>query len=445
MDPRAPLARGGRAAPCGAAPARGRCGRRTRLGDAGGRRSLFAGARARDGPRDADDDPAAPRHGAEGARRGPRGRGRARRPSSRSSRGRAARRSPLRRARGDLVRAPRGGARLRRGGARVRGGARRRPTGARRRSRSSATRSRCAETRATSSARWRSATRRSRRGRREPGATSMPTICTSRPDVEVLDGRLPRRRGVRRTGARGGGEVQSVHALLRGGGIDAMASVGLGEHEAALAKLDAIMAIAAELGEGGRVPPELPVGDLPRGRRPRRCARRERGRARGVARPLLRHAASLRALRSPPDRTARRGRRPCPGRLAGALGGRLRGDRLDALADPRPAGGRARRRSRSTRSRRRSPPNGRRRRWRSPRAPGGGSTRRWPARTSAARSSALGRPADGLRELRSAVEIADALVNPVGGGSPVRRSRTACGRRATRRPPPRRRARRGRS
>jgi class 3 adenylate cyclase/tetratricopeptide (TPR) repeat protein len=46
-----------------------------------------------------------------------------------------------------------------------------------------------------------------------------------------------------------GGEVQSVHALLRGGGIDAMVSVGLGEHEAALAKLDAIMAVARELGE----------------------------------------------------------------------------------------------------------------------------------------------------------------------------------------------------
>jgi class 3 adenylate cyclase/tetratricopeptide (TPR) repeat protein len=46
-----------------------------------------------------------------------------------------------------------------------------------------------------------------------------------------------------------GGEVQSMHALLRGGGIDAMVSVGLGEHEAALAKLDAIIAVAHELGE----------------------------------------------------------------------------------------------------------------------------------------------------------------------------------------------------
>jgi len=45
-----------------------------------------------------------------------------------------------------------------------------------------------------------------------------------------------------------GGEVQSVHALLRGGGIDAMASVGLGEHETALDKLDAIISIGRELG-----------------------------------------------------------------------------------------------------------------------------------------------------------------------------------------------------
>ena len=44
--------------------------------------------------------------------------------------------------------------------------------------------------------------------------------------------------------------MQSVHALLRGGGIDAMASVGLGEHEVALEKLDAIMAVARELGAG---------------------------------------------------------------------------------------------------------------------------------------------------------------------------------------------------
>ena len=47
------------------------------------------------------------------------------------------------------------------------------------------------------------------------------------------------------------GDVHSAHALLRGGGIDAMASVGLGEHEAALEKLEAIMEIARELGSVG--------------------------------------------------------------------------------------------------------------------------------------------------------------------------------------------------
>ncbi len=47
---------------------------------------------------------------------------------------------------------------------------------------------------------------------------------------------------------RAGGEVQSAHALLRGGGIDAMASVGLGEHEVGLEKLEAIMALGRELG-----------------------------------------------------------------------------------------------------------------------------------------------------------------------------------------------------
>ena len=43
------------------------------------------------------------------------------------------------------------------------------------------------------------------------------------------------------------GDVHSAHALLRGGGIEAMARVGLGEHEAPPAKLDAIVEIAREL------------------------------------------------------------------------------------------------------------------------------------------------------------------------------------------------------
>jgi tetratricopeptide (TPR) repeat protein len=47
------------------------------------------------------------------------------------------------------------------------------------------------------------------------------------------------------------GDVQSAHSLLRGGGIDAMASAGLGHHEAALQKLETAMAIGRELGTTG--------------------------------------------------------------------------------------------------------------------------------------------------------------------------------------------------
>ena len=47
------------------------------------------------------------------------------------------------------------------------------------------------------------------------------------------------------------GDVHSAHALLRGGGIEAMARLGLGEHEAALAQLDTMIEIARELGGGG--------------------------------------------------------------------------------------------------------------------------------------------------------------------------------------------------
>ena len=47
------------------------------------------------------------------------------------------------------------------------------------------------------------------------------------------------------------GDVHSAHALLRGGGIEAMTRMGLGEHEAALAQLDAMIEIAHELGEAG--------------------------------------------------------------------------------------------------------------------------------------------------------------------------------------------------
>jgi class 3 adenylate cyclase/DNA-binding SARP family transcriptional activator len=70
-----------------------------------------------------------------------------------------------------------------------------------------------------------------------------------------------------------GGEVQSVHALLRGGGIDAMANVGLGEHETALEKLDAIITLGRELGGGGAYLPNYQsvvyreLGDLEAARR----------------------------------------------------------------------------------------------------------------------------------------------------------------------------------
>ena len=59
-------------------------------------------------------------------------------------------------------------------------------------------------------------------------------------------------------------------------------------------------------GTGGHVPVQLPGGDLPRARRPRRRPGCERGRSRGGARLLLRDAASVRALRSSPDGAAGR-------------------------------------------------------------------------------------------------------------------------------------------
>jgi class 3 adenylate cyclase/tetratricopeptide (TPR) repeat protein len=48
-----------------------------------------------------------------------------------------------------------------------------------------------------------------------------------------------------------GGDIHSAHQLLRGGGMDAVATAGLGEHELALEKLDAMIAIAGELGQKG--------------------------------------------------------------------------------------------------------------------------------------------------------------------------------------------------
>ena len=120
------------------------------------------------------------------------------------------------------------------------------------------------------------------------------------------------------------------------------------------------------------------------------------------------------------------------GRLARALGGRERRDGLDALADPS-AGSRSRARRSplhagtpeeaaewgatavelTLQTRRRS-------------------TRRRRGRCSAARSSRLGRRAEGIAELRRAVDIADASSTPPGAGTRARPSRTGSARRGTR-------------
>jgi class 3 adenylate cyclase len=48
-----------------------------------------------------------------------------------------------------------------------------------------------------------------------------------------------------------GGDIRSAHQLLRGGGMDAVATAGLGKHELALEKLEAVIGIARELGQAG--------------------------------------------------------------------------------------------------------------------------------------------------------------------------------------------------
>ena len=106
------------------------------------------------------------------------------------------------------------------------------------------------------------------------------------------------------------GDVQSAHPLLRGGGIDAMASVGLGDHEVALEKLDAMMEIARELGTAGAYLPNYQsvvfreVFDLDAARAASEAALEA---SRG---PRVRDAAALRPLRSAPDGAARGRRRP---------------------------------------------------------------------------------------------------------------------------------------
>ncbi len=163
---------------------------------------------------------------------------------------RAARRPPVRGPRGGLVRARRGRAPVRRGGARIRGGARR------------ARRSCCGPGGRLERARDARGGRRHRAGGGARRRSARTVACRSaryehadhmhlQASVKYWTGDY---RGAAACGARAreaGGEVHSAHALLRGGGIDAMASVGLGEHETALAKLDSMLAIAHELGRAG--------------------------------------------------------------------------------------------------------------------------------------------------------------------------------------------------
>jgi tetratricopeptide (TPR) repeat protein len=210
-----------------------------------------------------------------------------------------------------------------------------------------------------------------------------------------------------------GGEVQSVHALLRGGGIDAMASVGLGEHEAALAKLDAMLAIAEQLGRAGSYLSNYQavifreLGDLEAARAANQAAL-EAARNLSFAMPRrfalsdLLQTALLdgdigRAQADWPalweDATEATGwtRWLILGRLAVARSEiALHADPPDVAAE-----------------------------WAAKAVDVTVRTCRRKyevlARAHLGRALvALGRPADGLRELRSAVEIADALVNPVG-------------------------------
>jgi class 3 adenylate cyclase/tetratricopeptide (TPR) repeat protein len=210
-----------------------------------------------------------------------------------------------------------------------------------------------------------------------------------------------------------GGEVQSVHALLRGGGIDAMVSVGLGEHEVALEKLDAIMALARELGEPGAYLPNYQsvvfreVHDLP--------AARDASEAALDAAQDLEFGMPRRFALSDLLQTA----------LLADDVGRAQADWPALWADAAEATGWTRwlilgrlAVARSEIARRTEPP---------------ASAAEWAARAveitartrrrkyeALARANlglalvALDRHAEGIVELRSAVEISDAIVNPVG-------------------------------
>ena len=223
-------------------------------------------------------------------------------------------------------------------------------------------------------------------------------------------------RGAAAYGARAreaGGEIQSAHALLRGGGIDAMASVGLGEHEAALAKLDAMLAIAQNLGRAGSYLSNYQsvifreLGDLDAARAANEAAL-EASREMSFAMPrrfalsdLLQTAildgdvgraqADWPALWEDASEASGWTRWLIIGRLAVARAEiALHVDPPDVAAEWA-----AKAVDVTTRTRRRK--------------------YEAIARADLGRALvALGRQVDGVRELRAAVEIADALVNPVG-------------------------------
>lgn len=223
-------------------------------------------------------------------------------------------------------------------------------------------------------------------------------------------------RGTAACGARAraaGGEIQSAHALLRGGGIDAMASVGLGEHEAALAKLDAMLAIAEQLGRAGSYLSNYQavifreVGDLDAARAANEAAL-EAARDLSFAMPR-RFALSDLLQTALLDGDIGRAQSDWPALWEDATDatgwtrwlilGRLTVARSEIALHVDPPDVAAEWAARAVDVTART----RRRKYEAI------------ARAQLGRALvALGRPADGVRELRSAVEIADALVNPVG-------------------------------
>jgi tetratricopeptide (TPR) repeat protein len=210
-----------------------------------------------------------------------------------------------------------------------------------------------------------------------------------------------------------GGEVQSAHALLRGGGIDAMVSVGLGEHEEALAKLDGIMTVARELGTTGAYLPNYQsvifreVHDLG-------AARAASELALEAARELTfgmprRFALSDLLQTSLLEEDVGRAQADWPALWADAaeatgwtrwlILGRLAVARAEIALRAEPAATAAEWGARAVEITRRT------------------HRRKYEALARASLGEALvalGRRAEGLVELRSAVEIADGIVNPVG-------------------------------